>query len=334
MIVCALIKFEGEDIVDGVLGARDSINALEGFDTLMRGLLEREIPELKSIQYDIPVKIQEGSWELSIPENIFEIAGFVKKCGIPGLIGVSLFAYIMKTATIAADKGLLETGLVRDLKKVIPFVFEKIVWLVRYVKHLGCFEKRPDVAFTDESKWVVIKNKEGGILRFPLECLEFVQHCPKNALDELVTPVNKKRRLRIAYKKDGQWHDECINDDERRLFVEEPSEENELPELVDGQVAVVEGLIVRANEKDQSIGLQYHDHVVTCKPGKGLTLASFKAAIISGSSGRLYQTNVRITGLVERVTVDGRYKTKPRIFINEMEPVDDGVNGMLQESLF
>lgn len=333
MIVSAFIKFEGEDIVDGVLGARDSINALEGFDTLMRGLLEREIPELKSIQYDIPVKIQEGSWELSIPENIFEIAGFVKKCGIPDLIGVSFFVYIMRMASIAADKGLLETGLARDLKKVIPFAFEKIVWLVRYVKHLGCFEKTPDVSFAEDSRWVVIRNKEGRTLKFPYECLDFVMHCPKNAFYELVKPVNTKRRLRIAYKKDRQWHDEVIHDDERQLFVEEPSEEDELPELVDGIVTVVDGLIVRANEKDQSIGLQYHDHVITCKPGKGFTLASFKAAIISGHSGRLYQTHVRITGLVERVTVDGRYKTKPRIFINKMEPIDEGVNGMIQATL-
>ena len=53
----AYIKYEGEDIANGVFGARDAANALSGIDKALRYYVEKEIPELRAVVYDFPVKI-------------------------------------------------------------------------------------------------------------------------------------------------------------------------------------------------------------------------------------------------------------------------------------
>ena len=106
-----------------------------------------------------------------------------------------------------------------------------------------------------------------------------------------------------------------------------------LPELKHGELVVLHGVIVRANEKEQSFGLQYKDHVITCKPEGDRPIGSFKDEIISSRSGKLYQTHVKVTGIVDRLTEDGRHKIKPRLFVSEVQAAMDENGTPIQDEM-
>lgn len=316
----AYVKYEGEDINHGVFDARDAANALLGIDKAVRYYVEREIPELRGVKYDFPVKIQEGSWEVLIPSNVDQL---IKVFGISG-IGVFAYTYLKATAEKAAKDGMLTTGVVKDIRNAFSSAVLMIQRVLAYVKHMGGFNKNPKVKFDEGSEIVTVYNKEGVPLSFQSRYLEIILKCPSSLLAEMVLPIRIKRSLRIGlYNANGELREESVNESEKELFCDEPQELDELPELKDGESVTLKGRIVRANEKEQSLGFQYNGHVITCKPAKGMTLASFKSGIISSRSGKLYQSDVEVSGDVERVAVDGRYKTKPRIFVNSVVPIDD-----------
>lgn len=316
------IKFEGDDIHDGLFGARESARALIGLDAALRYYVEREIPEFRKVEYDFPVKVQEGSWEASIPEAIDQLMTVIQKHGPKALLVLPAYLYLKQTAEIAAKDGLFKTGLVKDLKSVVSKAIEFVQWVVRYVKHMKGFERNPKVSISGQE--VLVVNDMGDRLGIPMSCFEVVVKCPQSLLEGIVFPVSEKRTLKIGLRdRQGSVVDVDVLASDKELFVEESEEIDELPELVDGERVKIQGLVVRANEKDQSFGLQYKDHIITCKPGEGRTIASFKDGLVSSRIGRLYQTHVNIEGEVERVRVDGKYKTKPRIFVSAVRPMDD-----------
>ena len=316
----AYIKYEGEDIANGVFGARDAANALSGIDKALRYYVEKEIPELRAVVYDFPVKIQEGSWEVLIPSNIDQLITVLKVGGAASF----LYPYLKAMAEVAAKDGFFKTGAVKDVRQIISWAVLGIQLLIKYVKHMGAFDKNPKVSFSHGMDVVTVFNKDGIPFSFPVKFLNFILKCPPSLLSEMVQPIREKRTMKVGlYNADGELEETMVNNEERDLFCEEPQELDELPELVDGEHVALQGRVVRANEKEQSLGFQYNGHVITCKPVKGMTIASFKNGIISSRRGKLYQTDVKVVGVVERVTVDGRYKTRPRIFMSAILPVDD-----------
>ena len=326
----AYIKYEGEDIANGVFGARDSANALLGIDRALRYYVEKEIPELKDAIYDFPVKIHEGSWEVLIPSNVDQLITVLKVGGATYF----LYAYLKATAEVAAKDSFFKTGAVKDIRQVISWAVSGIQMLIAYVKHMGGFEKEPKVSFKHDMDVVTVFNKDGIPFSFPVKFLNLILKCPSSLLSEMVKPIREKRTMKVGvYKEDGKLVEEIVDNEEKDLFCEESQELDELPELADGDHVTLQGRVVRANEKEQSLGFQYNGHVITCKPAKGTTIASFKAGIISARKGKLYQTDVEVIGVVERVTVDGHYKTKPRIFVSNILPIEDGSHEVEQSEL-
>ena len=316
----AYIKYEGKDIANGVFGARDAAIALSGIDKALRYYVETEIPELREVEYDFPVKIQEGSWEVLIPSNVDQLITVLKVGGAASL----LYTYLKATAESAAKDSFFKTGVVKDVRQIISWAVSGIQWLIAYVKHMREFDKNPKISLNHDMDVVTVFNKNGIPFSFPAKFLNLILRCPPSLLSEMVKPVREKRTMKVGvYKEDGELVEEMVNNEEKDLFCEELQELDELPELADGAHVTLQGRIVRANEKEQSLGFQYNGHVITCKPAKGTTIASFKAGIISSRRGRHYQTDVEVIGVVERVTVDGRYKTKPRIFVSTILPIND-----------
>lgn len=321
-------KYEGAGITDGVFGVRNSLAALEGVDFALRYFIEKELPELNGVSYDIPVKIQEGSWELQIPEQIGQLMTVVQDSGLGTIVKTAVTYYLLKVANDAAKDGLLSTGPVKDAKAIFRKAITILQWIVAYVKHMQGFNRSLKTHLDNDNKIVIVSNAEGKQLAIPLELFGFVIRCPKNIVEGLVRPVSDTRTLKIGVNQNGKWVEESVGNKERNLFCSEEEQIDELPELEHGKFVVLQGVVVRANEKEQSLGLQYKDHTITCKPEEGRTLASFKSGIISGSRGKLYQAHVSVSGRVERVTVDGRYKTRPRIFISDIQAVNDGMAQM------
>lgn len=329
----AYVKYVGEDIHDGVFGAKASAAALLGLDAALRYYAEQEIPELKDVEYDFPIKIQEGSWEALVPENVEELMQVVKVGGLGALVAVSVKQYLKKTAEIAAKDGLLETGLAKDIEKAIRKSVEILQWVVSYVKHMRSFDREPKATFDADNDSVTVYNKEGKALTFPQKYLGFILHCPKSILNGLARNITEKRTLKLGLRHGSDWSVAEIGNEDRGLFYEELEEEDVLPELKHGELVVLHGVIVRANEKEQSFGLQYKDHIITCKPEEGRTIGSFKDEIISSRSGKLYQTHVKVTGVVDRLTEDGRHKIKPRLFVSEVQAAMDENGEPIQDEI-
>jgi len=165
----AYFKYEGDDITDGVFGARDSAEALWGLDKALRYCTEQELPELKKIKYEFPVKIQPGSWEILLPENIADIMQVVKDVGMAGCIIVPLTVYLKGIAETAAKDGLFEAGPIKDLKKILEGALLAIQWFVRYIKHIRGSDPSPRIDSSDNENSVTIINKEGDSLTIPYD---------------------------------------------------------------------------------------------------------------------------------------------------------------------
>ena len=322
----AYFKYEGDDITDGVFGARDSAEALWGLDKALRYCTEQELPELKKIKYEFPVKIQPGSWEILLPENIADIMQVVKDVGMAGCIIVPLTVYLKGIAETAAKDGLFEAGPIKDLKKILEGALLAIQWFVRYIKHIRGSDASPRIDSSDNENSVTIINKEGDSLTIPYDIYTKIIRMPSDVIEGMVLPVNERHSLKIGVKIGGVWREDSITNVDRPMFCKESQTADELPELFDGARVSITGRVMRANEKDQSFGLQYKGHVLTCKPEEGKQLATFKHGLISTSSNKIYQGDVNVEGVVERVTVDGREKTRPRLFVSSVVPT--GVEGV------
>jgi len=59
----AYFKYSGEKTREGYMDAKKSAEALLGIDEVLRFLIYKKAPELSEIKFDIPIKIQKGSWE-------------------------------------------------------------------------------------------------------------------------------------------------------------------------------------------------------------------------------------------------------------------------------
>ena len=55
---------------DGLISARSSGTALTGFDNALRYFALKTNPDIGEISYEIPVRIQKGSWEALIPHTL------------------------------------------------------------------------------------------------------------------------------------------------------------------------------------------------------------------------------------------------------------------------
>src|SRR5438552_112833 len=69
--VFAFIKYDGELVEDGFLDARKAGEVLIGIDETLRYFIHQENPNIKKLEFEIPVRIRKGSWEAYfLPENI------------------------------------------------------------------------------------------------------------------------------------------------------------------------------------------------------------------------------------------------------------------------
>ncbi|MDG9760984.1 hypothetical protein N7365_23125 [Pseudomonas sediminis] len=84
------IKYEGRLVDDGAMDARKQAGALLGLDQALRFFVSKQIPELRDLDFEIPVKVKNGSWAAIIPETA---AGWAQA----GL-GVIATAYFTKAA--------------------------------------------------------------------------------------------------------------------------------------------------------------------------------------------------------------------------------------------
>ena len=314
------VKYDAEYIKDGIFDARKSANALFGFDEMMRYFILKECPELKDVNFDFPVKIEKGSWEIVIPENINDLIILSS--------GIIMTTYLASLAKKSASDGVFETGPIKDFNKIVKYSIKAIQWIARIAKQRKQLaEKEIEGAkpnINDRTVEIPSLDDSKNILIVPVEFLQEYLICPSNILSKLVSVVDEKTELEIGVIDEGEdkFMKTKITNDDRFIFYDEKEiDEIILPELEDGQHVVLEGQITRGNEQGNSLGFLYNDHVLTCKPKEG-KITKYKNSIISNSAKHLFP-RVKITGVIERRTESGVFKEKkPRIIFENIETIE------------
>lgn len=300
------IKYQGKSVEDGMMDARKSAEALLGFDSALRHFIARQAPDLKGVDFDIPVRIRKGSWEALIPQTI--------DAWVQASMGVVATAYFTKAAQKAAERDFENLG----FKDIFIKSIEAIKWVAKIGKHLGTLtiRKFEKVQFSDNNALIGIPNEEGEILFVPKQYLDlYVSSSPK-VLQQIASVIDDERSLIIGTY-DGQEADEIdIGKDDKAIFCpDEEQEEDDIlfPELVHGEDVVLDGEVTRENKTSNSMGFKYLDHILTAYPESG-SIVPYKPLLF---------LRCRLYGTVSRLDEKGRIEARrPKLFFTHIEPLE------------
>lgn len=293
------LKYHGELVKDGYLDARKAATALIGFDEVLRYFIHQESPRFQEIEFEIPVKIEKGSWLAFIPDTIQE---WLLTGG-----GIAATTYLTTAAKKLAENDFKDVG-IKDLFKK---AFQGFYWVVKLATHIKTLKKSKfeNVKFRNDNKEVGILNESGEILYIPTEFLEFYTNCPDSLFAKISEIIEPERELEIGLSEKEETVP--INYLDKDIFFIKKEEDDEivLPELKHGDYVELSGHITRGNENSNTLGFLYMDHILTCKPREG-SIIRFKTNLFS---------NVLIKGFVDRLDKDGFFKEKkPRIEIIQL----------------
>jgi len=304
-----IVKYSGAKAENGIMDARASAEALLGFDKMIRYAICNKEPKLKNVDFDLPVKVQKGSWEITIPEAIGSIV---------------LTAGLAALAHQIAKEGLFEIGPIKDSKKLIIWAGQAIRWFIKISKHLKSIEvKRYNLDSKPKSGIEVeIFNDDGESLIVPLEFYKFFTESPANLLGMIANIIEEEREMVfVAHNEDPV----SISVKEKNIYVEDDFEEESeiiFPELKHNDEVELEGKIIRTNENTQTIGFHYQDHTLTIIPEEK-KLQKYKSQIVSSGEEHIFSAKVRVFGRVEREDKEGNFKyKKPRIIFYDIRSIE------------
>lgn len=303
--IIAFLKYEGKLVEDGYLDARKSGEALVGIDELLRYFLLQEDPSISGFEFEIPVRVRRGSWETIFPENI---DSFVLK----GLAIWMAGKYAGTALSEIAKNDFKDVSFKVLLKKA----FRDIINVIKLSKHLGTLTKKKfeNITFSENNDLVKMINEKGEELWIPVEALELYANCPQNIFNKITKVIEEERELAIGYNEGSINVEEKITYTHKYIFSKiEEDDELILPELKHGEYVELEGHITRGNEKSNTIGFLYSDHIITCIPDKG-NVKEYKGFLFN---------NCKLKGLVDRVDKEGAIKEKrPRIRFSQIINLD------------
>ncbi len=294
------LKYFGKSVDDGFLDAKKAANALIGFDEILRYFIYQESSSFQDLDFEIPVKIEKGSWLAYIPDTIQE---WLMTGG-----GIATTTYLTTAAKKMAENDFKEIG----FKTIFKNAFKSICWVIKLTSHLKTTkkEKFENLKFRNNNTEVGIFNKNGELLFVPIDTLELYKKCPDSLFSKVAQIIEEDRELEIGLENSDD-NKAFIKYPDRYVFYSEDEEDDEivLPELIHGQHVELEGHTTRGNEKTNTLGFLYKDHVLTCKPQKG-SIVSHKINLFD---------NCLIRGVVDRIDKFGNFKEKkPRIIFSEL----------------
>lgn len=298
--ILAYIVYEGTLIKEGYLDAKKAGQTLIGLDELIRYFLYQEFPQMKDIEFEIPVRVKKGSWWTQIPENIDIL--LLKTVGA-GAIGT----YVSSALGEIAKNDFKDVS----FKKLFSKAFHSIVSVIRLAKHLGALTKRKfdNIKFADSNQLVGIENDKGEIIWLEPEILELYSNCPENIFTKIAQLVEEERELIVGVS-DEKPDEEKITFNHKPIFVRFKEEDEVLfPELKHNDYIEATGHTTRGNEKSNTIGFLYEGHILTCYPASG-NIKEHKSVLFA---------NCILKGFVDRQDKDGNFNEKrPRIKYNQI----------------
>jgi len=182
------LQYSGESVKEGFLDARKSAQVLLGFDDAIRFFVGREDPRLQEIDYEVPVRIEKGTWQALIPQTIGDWI-------ITGL-GVAGTAYIATAAS--------ELAKTRFEKKGIRDVFREALCAIQWVIKIGTHLQNMNVKKLVNLKWrnnnteVGIPNEKGEYLFVPDKFSNAYAECPDELFSKICEIIESERKLKIG----------------------------------------------------------------------------------------------------------------------------------------
>lgn len=301
----AHIKYEGKLVEDGFLDARKSAEILIGIDEVIRFFLFQENKEFAKLDLEIPIRVEKGSWKAILSS---------------ALLGLATVYGMTALNTIARNDFEDVTS-----KDIVKKIVKGVKWLIEIVKHLKKKKVKQfpnaKVELKEGIQMAGIPNENGEILYVPVEYLERYTKVPEKLLDKLTKQIEEERELEIDFSeenkgdKDDTGTPAKITYGQKSLFFEEKEEEDILfPELKHGMFVELEGHLTRGNEKTNTLGFEYENHILKCIPLEG-SIRSEKQTLF---------TNCTIKGYVYRLAKDGTVNERgPIIRYLEIENNDE-----------
>ena len=299
------LKYSGKMVAEGYLDARKSAQALIGFDEAIRFYIKKSCPQLRDIDFELPIRVKKGSWEALIPQTI-------EQWIVTGA-GTFLTTYGVTAAKKMADNDFKDIGLRDVFKKSII----AIQWFIKIGKHIGdSTQKRfKNLKWRNNNKEVGIRNIHGKYLFVPTDILNAYGDTNSKLLEKMSKIIEEERELSIGVIEDGQDISEKITIYEKHIFA--PSEDDEeilFPELIHGQPVELEGYTTKGNQTANSIGFRYENHILTCYPDKG-NIVRYKSALF---------LKCKIVGIVNRMDDKGNItERRPKIYFSDLLSIDE-----------
>jgi len=300
------IKYEGEQLREGYLDARIQAKALLSVDSAIRDLLIKSVPELQQSDFELPVRVQKGSWETVIPETI---QGWIAAGG-----GLVVTTYLATAAKKMAENDFEEIGFKNLLKKSL----NGVVWFIKLSKHLRNTQQKKfeKLKFSDRNSLVHVPNQEGKYLAVPKEMFDLFVVADPKLLSGLAELVTSNRHLVVGVNENGETLRETVDLEDKKIFFVEDDEELEdflFPELKHGDRVVLDGEVTRENKISNSMGFKYKGHILTAHPSSG-SITAYKDSLF------LY---CRLHAIVSRD--DGKSLTpsrRPKLYFDVIEPLN------------
>jgi len=298
------LKYTGDMVDGGFLDARKSAQALLGFDEAIRFFVYKEAPALRTTNFELPVRVKKGSWEIAIPE-------FVELIKLSG--GVVVTAYGVKASQKMAERDFENIG----LKDVFFKSLQAIQWVIKIGKHLGdlTIKEFSNVKFKENNELIGIQNAEGEFLYVPKNFLDFYVETTPKFLSRISELVEDERVLSVGVYQGGKLTEEKITRKDRVIFTQEDEDKEDVlfPELEHGQNVALQGEVTRGNEMSNTIGFGYQGHILTCYPESG-SIVKFKPSLF---------LQCRIHGTITRLDEKGYLNSKrPKIIFTHIEPLE------------
>lgn len=299
------LKYYGKLVDDGLLDTKKSAQVLLGFDEIIRYFIYQEDKTLSEIEFEIPVKIQKGSWMAIIPDNLEEWIRLV--------IGTGFTTYAYAAAKKMADNDFKNIG----LKTIFKSAIKNIVWVMKIATHLGTMAKKKleNVKFRNDNKEIGIINEKGDVLWVEKKYIDLYVNCPDKLFSKITQIIEPERNMEIAMVEEPDQISK-VNYSQRHIFCKRPEELDEFifPELEHGNYVELDGFVTRGNQNTNSLGFLYKDHILTCYPRDG-SIIRFKQLLFS---------HCLMKGFVDRLDKNGiTIEKKPRITFIDLTLIDD-----------
>jgi hypothetical protein len=309
-IYLGYIKYDGELVENGLMDGRKQAQAIIGLDEALRYFISKQVPELRNLDFEIPVRIKKGSWEALIPETAVTWA----QAGL----GIVATAYFTKAAQKMAEKDFADFGITDVFKKSI----EAIKWFARIGKHIGDLSIRQfeNSKFSDDNELIGLCNDKGEYLYVPKYIFDMYINSNPKLLEKIAGNISNGRGLKIGSVQDGEKDEVVIGIEDKPIFCKEDTEDEEdilFPELVHGDTVVLEGESTRENKTSNSMGFKYLGHILTSYPETG-SIVPYKAVLF---------LKCRLYGTVSRLDEKGRIAARrPKLYFSHIEPLETEEN--------